>query len=236
MDQVEVDVLEPEFPAAPFEGAQRGVETMVAVPEFRRDEDLVARNAALADGRSHISFVSVHFRGVDHSVAAFEGGGDGLPGLLAGARLPHAQAEDGDLPSIVECDPGVDREGHRPGRRPARYLNLDRTGRRRKWMRILANLKGPRALPDSRSRWARRTEARAWSIPFGRSWSGGPMRPSPTPTRRSGDTRDDRTWSPRVQSTPRWSRCCGPRVPRSGTTRSRRRLVPTRSSSTIRSS
>src|SRR5438105_6921735 len=143
MNQVEVDVLESEFPAAPFEGAQRGVETMVAVPEFRRDEDLVARNAALADGRSHVSFVSVHLRGVNQPVAAFEGGGDGLPGLLAGARLPHAQAEDGDLPSIVERDPRIDREGHGPRGRPARSLNLNRTGRRRKSIRILANLKGP---------------------------------------------------------------------------------------------
>src|SRR5207249_10795691 len=159
---------------------------MVAVPEFRRDEDLVAGNPALTDSRPDVPFVPVHFRGVDQSVAALEGGGDGLPSLLAGGRLQHAQAEDGDLPSIVEGDPGVDREGHRPGRRPARYLNLDRTGRRRKWMRILANLKGPRALPDSRSRWARRTEARAWSIPFGRSWSGGPMRPSPPPPRGPG--------------------------------------------------
>src|SRR5438046_8587514 len=153
---------------------------MVAVPEFRRDEDLVAGNPALADCCPDVPFVPVHFRGVDQSVAALEGGGDGLPSLLAGGRLPHAQAEDGDLPSIVEGDPGVDREGHRPGRRPARYLNLDRTGRRRKWMRILANLDGPRALRDSGAQCAPRTEARAGSIRFGRPCSGGPMRLSPT--------------------------------------------------------
>src|SRR3989454_10927870 len=46
MNQVEVDVLQTEFAAAPLEGAQRGLESMVAVPESRPYAYLLARDTA----------------------------------------------------------------------------------------------------------------------------------------------------------------------------------------------
>ena len=48
VDQVEVDVVEPKPFEALLERRQRGVVALVGVPDLRRHEDVVARNAALA--------------------------------------------------------------------------------------------------------------------------------------------------------------------------------------------
>src|SRR6266480_4219382 len=112
-------VLEAEFASAPLESPQCGFESLVAVPEFRGDEDLVPGDSTLSHGGPYVSLVSIQFRRVNQTIAGFECGRDRLPCLLPSARLPHAEAEDGNLRAVVQRDAGFHREGHR-GRDAAR--------------------------------------------------------------------------------------------------------------------
>src|SRR5947208_4961780 len=119
VNQIQVHVLETEFASAPVERPQRRFESLVAVPEFRGDEDLVPGNPALSYRGPYVSLVSIQSRRVDQTIARFEGGRDRLPCLLPGARLPHAKAKDGNLRADVQRDAEFDGEGHR-GRDAAR--------------------------------------------------------------------------------------------------------------------
>src|SRR5439155_18534256 len=87
VNEVQVHVLETEFASAPLEGPQCGFESLVAVPEFRGDENLVPRDPALSYRGPYVSLASIQFRGVNQTIARFEGGRDRLPCLLPGARL-----------------------------------------------------------------------------------------------------------------------------------------------------
>src|SRR2546430_12980949 len=113
VNEIQVHVLETEFASAPLEGPQRGFESLVAVPEFRGDENLVPGDPALSYRGPYVSLVSIQFRRVNQTIAGFEGGRDRLPCLRPRARLPHAQAKDGNLRAVVQRDAGFHGEGHR---------------------------------------------------------------------------------------------------------------------------
>src|SRR5437773_10806717 len=113
VNKIQVRVLETEFASAPLEGPQCGFESLVAVPEFRGDENLVPGNPALSHRGPYVSLVSIQYRGGNQTIARFEGGRDRLPCLLPGARLPHAKAKDGNLRAVAQGDAAVEGEGHR---------------------------------------------------------------------------------------------------------------------------
>src|SRR3989449_10223924 len=115
VDQVQIDVVESQLAATPFERSQRGLVPVIAVPELRCDENPVPRNSTLPDCRADVPFVRVHFRGVDQAVPDLEGGGDGVPGLLARRGLPDAEAQDRHLVSVVQRRTRFDGEAHRRG-------------------------------------------------------------------------------------------------------------------------
>src|SRR5256712_10987396 len=115
VDQVQIDVVESQLAATPFERSQRGLVPVIAVPEFRCDDNLVPRNSTLPDCRADVPFVRIHFRGVDQAVPDLEGGGDGVPGLLARRGLPDAEAQDRHLVSVVQRRARFDGEAHRRG-------------------------------------------------------------------------------------------------------------------------
>src|SRR5947207_14460869 len=92
VDQIQVHVLETEFASAPVESPQRRFESLVAVPEFRGDENLVPGNPALCYRGPYVSLVSIQLRGVNHTIARSEGGRDRLPRVLTAASLARARA------------------------------------------------------------------------------------------------------------------------------------------------
>src|SRR2546422_6534463 len=91
VDQVQIDVVEGQLAATPFERSQRGLVPVIAVPELRCDQNLVPRNSTLPDCRADFPFVRVHFPGVYPAVPDLEGGGSGVRGLLARRGLPDCE-------------------------------------------------------------------------------------------------------------------------------------------------
>src|SRR5439155_21243914 len=113
VNAIQVHILETEFASAPLEGPQCGFDSLVAVPEFCGDENLLPGDPALPYRGPHVSLVSIQFRRVNQTIAGFERGRDGLPCLLPRACLPHAKAKDGNLRAVVQRDAGFYGEGHR---------------------------------------------------------------------------------------------------------------------------
>ena len=83
VDEVEVDVVEPEPVTALLEGAQRLVVAVRVVVQLGGDEDLVARQAGLGDRRADARLVAVHRGGVDVPVAGLEARSTASAGLSA---------------------------------------------------------------------------------------------------------------------------------------------------------
>ena len=96
VEQVEVDVVEAEPRETGVERAERLVEALVVVPELRRDEDLGARHAALANCGAHVRLVAVDPRGVDVAITEAERREDRLARHLAAWGLPHAETDLGN--------------------------------------------------------------------------------------------------------------------------------------------
>ena len=105
MDEVEVEVVEAEPLQARVEGAQRGVATLVVVPDLGRHEQVVAVDAGLGDGLADGGLVVVELGGVDVSVADLESGRDGCLGLGRG-DLEDAEPDLRDLDAVVEGQGG----------------------------------------------------------------------------------------------------------------------------------
>ena len=92
MEEEQVDVVE-------AEALERGVDVRLALlvrvalrEELRRDEELLARDAALADGLAHGDLVEVGVRRVDVAVARLERLWQVLANLLGGHHedaVPH---------------------------------------------------------------------------------------------------------------------------------------------------
>ena len=107
--EVEVDLVQAEELGALVEGPQGVVEALIGVPDLRRDEEVIARDAAAPDGFAHAALVLVHRRGVDVSVAALEGAQRRIDGDVIG-DLPDTEADLGDRPAVVHHEAG-DRHG-----------------------------------------------------------------------------------------------------------------------------
>ena len=90
VDEVEVDVVDPE----PLD-AVGGLSERVAPAgvELRRDEHLVARDAALAQRSADARLVSVRLRGVDVAVPQLQGRADRVHARGSVRYLPHAESE-----------------------------------------------------------------------------------------------------------------------------------------------
>jgi len=109
VQQIQVDVFEPQPAQARVEADVRCVGAVVADPQLGGDEDLVAVDAGAADALTDLALVVVGGRGVDQPVAVAQRRLDGGCGLL-GRALEHAQAERG------HCDGVVQRQGRGRGR------------------------------------------------------------------------------------------------------------------------
>jgi len=96
MDQVEVDVVEPELLEALDAGATRPLMPLVDVEALRRHEDLVAIELRSAQCLSDGGLVAVGGRGVDVAIAGRERERHGLDRLVR-RDLEDAEAELGDL-------------------------------------------------------------------------------------------------------------------------------------------
>ena len=102
VDEVQVQRLQAEFVHRTFEGLPGRALAGVGDPQFRRDEQVVARDAAGGDGAAHRFLVVVHGGRVDRAIAGLQGLGDGPLGLL-GRDLVDAEAEDRHADAVVEC-------------------------------------------------------------------------------------------------------------------------------------
>ena len=91
VDEVQVDGIDAELPAALLERPERSLVAVVGVPEFRRDEYLVARDLARTDRLAYVPLVPVELRGVDQSIPNVEGRRDRPLRLLSGGGPPHAE-------------------------------------------------------------------------------------------------------------------------------------------------
>jgi hypothetical protein len=101
VDQVEVDVLEPEPVQALVESLQRRVVPLLGVPQLGRDEDLLARQPRGSQRGADALLVPVGGGGVDVSVAGFERLLDHILGL--GWRdLEDAKAKLGYLGTVTQ--------------------------------------------------------------------------------------------------------------------------------------
>ena len=97
MNQVEVDDVETEQLLAVVKRAQRRVVALVGIPHLRGDEQLIARDAAVANGTANAFFVVVQRCRVDEAVARVQGGAHGFDDLVrrhqedAEAQLRHLE-------------------------------------------------------------------------------------------------------------------------------------------------
>jgi hypothetical protein len=107
VDDVEVDLIQTE----PLEALLR-LEHGVLAPreELRRDEDLLPRDAAVAQRPSDARLVAIGLRGVDVAVAELERPADGpeceqavrrLPDAESQSRHPRAVGEDADSIAVA---------------------------------------------------------------------------------------------------------------------------------------
>src|SRR5262249_45842420 len=99
VDDVEVHVVDAEPLETPL-----GLGGRVAPPgmELRRQEDLLARDAALAQPLSDALLVAVRLRGVDVAVTELQRPADRIDALTPIAGLPDPQAEQWDLGAVRE--------------------------------------------------------------------------------------------------------------------------------------
>ena len=102
VEQVEIDVIETQSRQAGVKRFERGLVTLVIVPELGRHKDLVARDAAAPDRVTHVAFVSVDARGVDMAVARLERGFHRRARFLSRAGFENAQTEARNHDAVVE--------------------------------------------------------------------------------------------------------------------------------------
>src|SRR5690606_34348446 len=105
VDEVEVHVVQTQLLEAQVDRVEGRLGALVGVPQLRRDEELLARDARLLDRPTDSHLVAVHGGGVDVAVADLEGVGDDALGLV-GVDLEHPEPELGDGAAVVEFDEG----------------------------------------------------------------------------------------------------------------------------------
>jgi hypothetical protein len=86
VQEIEIDVIEPQPGEAGVERAPGAVETLVVVPQLGGDEDLGPRQAAGAHRVADVALVAVVLGGVDVAIADAQRFPHRAPGLLAARR------------------------------------------------------------------------------------------------------------------------------------------------------
>jgi hypothetical protein len=112
VDQIEVDVAQPEPAQAHVAGGQRRIVAVVAVPQLCSDEDLLACHPAVSHRSADVLLVPVNTRCVDVSVAYLQGELHGFLSDPSGWRLEHTQPEHGYLQARVELPSRHHRQPH----------------------------------------------------------------------------------------------------------------------------
>src|SRR4051794_22568051 len=122
MQDQQVELVDTDLPGALLEPVQRGVVAVVADPDLRLDEDLLARNPGATDAFADLTLIRVRGGSVDEPVAGCDGGfgrryrfGRWGCGLGAGCEgglhrryrfgrwtLKDAEAKGGQLDAIVQ--------------------------------------------------------------------------------------------------------------------------------------
>ena len=112
MNQVQVDVIEPETPQGLLEGRGRALLSLIIVPQLGGHEELVTGDVpggdGLADGTPDGLLVPVERGSVDVSVSGRDGLADHAHRLIV-AELPGAQSDLWHLSSVVERQGGDSR-------------------------------------------------------------------------------------------------------------------------------
>src|SRR4051812_3152810 len=97
MDDVEVEVVDPEAPEAPL-GFPRWI--VAAGIELRGEEQVLAGNVAVSDRLADALLVAIRLRRVDVAVAELERPTDGVDALGSVRHLPHAETEHRHLVAV----------------------------------------------------------------------------------------------------------------------------------------
>jgi hypothetical protein len=113
MQQQQVEFVDAELARALVERVQRGVVAVVADPDLRLEEHLVAGDARAADAFADLSLVGVGGGRVDMTVAEVEGFLD-RGGRDVGRGLEDAEPDGGHRDAVVQLQGGGCCRGHRP--------------------------------------------------------------------------------------------------------------------------
>src|SRR6185436_614691 len=104
VDEVEVERVELQAPHRTLERSARLVVAGVVDPEFRGEEDLLARHAAALDGVPNRLLVAIGRRRIEKAVADAERRADRALALGEVGDLKDAEPEERHLDSVVERD------------------------------------------------------------------------------------------------------------------------------------
>ena len=111
MEDQQVNDVDAEFDGGLVEGVERLVVAVVADPDLGLDEHLVTGEPGATHGFTDLPLVAVGRRGVDVPVTDLEGREHGVDGLDRW-RLEDAEADDGDLHTVVQGVGGVEVVSH----------------------------------------------------------------------------------------------------------------------------
>jgi hypothetical protein len=92
VDQVKVDIVETQSIQAFLERSKRRVVTLILIPEFRGNKEILASDARRADALSDLCLVAVNRSGVDVPVAGAKGGSDRKASDVW-RRLPNTKSD-----------------------------------------------------------------------------------------------------------------------------------------------
>jgi hypothetical protein len=93
VDEVEVEVVQPQLVEAALERRPNPPGTLIGVPELGSDEQLLTGNARGSDCDPDAVLVAVKRRGVDAAIAGFQGRRHSRPRLV----VPHLEDPEAEL-------------------------------------------------------------------------------------------------------------------------------------------
>ena len=101
VDQVQVQIIEPQPFHAGVECRQRAVVALVGVPQLGHQVEFVAGHAGLGDRAAGLPFVAVRRRGVDMAVTGAQRGAHRLLGVCGG-DLENSEPDGGYPITVVQ--------------------------------------------------------------------------------------------------------------------------------------
>src|SRR3954452_9413963 len=101
MQDQQVELVDTDLPGALLEPVQRGIVAVVADPDLRLDEDLLARNPGATDAFAALGLIRVRGGSVDEPVAGCDGGFDRRY-RFGRWTLKDAEAKGRQLDAIVQ--------------------------------------------------------------------------------------------------------------------------------------